>query len=237
MGDSLERPSGREMAIGAIGQAFATFLGLAVGGPDGAILGSALGPYGIRLIQLSAAEWGRKSQILAETALDVSGIENPEEFFDILSESPALSALAQRILWAASMSGNDSKLRALGSLLGGAVARRGDRLDETEMLSTVLADIEKAHVVTLEILADEPPDAGDQRQKAQEAGHADFEPAWLVSQVQAELPMTPELALPCLRALVRHGLADTVGTYGGGTRYRITDFGRDLLRVMAQSAE
>jgi hypothetical protein len=27
--------------------------------------------------------------------------------------------------------------------------------------------------------------------------------------------MMAELALPCLRALVRHGLADTVGTWGG----------------------
>ena len=166
VGDSLERPTGGEMAIAAIGQAFATFLGLAVGGPAGAVLGSALGPYGIRLIQLSAAEWGRKSEILAETALDASGVESPEEFFDILSQNPALSALMQRILWAASMSGNDSKLRAFGSLLGGAVARRGDRLDETEMLSAVLADIEKPHVITLEILASDPPDAEDQSQEA-----------------------------------------------------------------------
>jgi hypothetical protein len=233
----LEGPGNRELVVQAVGAVFATLLGLAVGGPLGALAGAGLTPYGIRWIQLATAEWNRKSQVIAENALDASGTEDPEEFFHILSEDPGLTALAHRILFAAYLSGNERKLRALGMLLGGAIARRGDRLDEATMLASVLGDIEEPQVVTLDILTGEPPDADEQREDAKQHGRVDSEPSWLGRQVESELPMNPELTLACLSDLVRYGLAERLGTYGGGSRYRITSFGRSLTAVLARVAE
>jgi hypothetical protein len=50
------------------------------------------------------------------------------------------------------MSGSDQKLRALGHLLGGAIAR-GDKLDEAELVASVFADIGDAETLALRIHA------------------------------------------------------------------------------------
>lgn len=227
----LAKPGIGEMATQAVGTAFAAFLGLAVGGPIGSIIGAGLTPYGIRWMEHAAAEWKRKSQIVAESAISASEIENPDDILQTLSEDPALTALTQRILFAAYMSGNESRLRALGALLGKAITRRGDWIDEAHLLTSVLSEIEKPQVVTLDILNREPPDSDTQRRE-----HPDIEPSWLIGQVRSQLPMNPELALACLNNLVRHGLVETLSTYGGGSRYRITSFGRSLAEVMALAA-
>jgi len=143
----------------------------------------------------------------------------------------------QRILFAARMSANEQKLRALGGLLGGVVAARGDHLDEASVLVTILSDIEAPQVVTLDVLCGDPPDADEQRRDAAERGMSGIEPTWLVSQVQAELPIAAELALACLSDLVRHGLAETASLYGVGFRYRITAFGRSFAAIMTRAAE
>ena len=137
MSDSVEKRGSRDIAIASLGQVLAAIWGLAIGGPGiaGAVASAALGPIGEQMMERVAAEWTRKSDVVAESALETAGL-GPEEFCDILSGDPALIALAQKILWAASVSGNDRKLSALGALLGGAVASCGDRLDETQLLIT-----------------------------------------------------------------------------------------------------
>lgn len=89
--------------------------------------------------------------MVAETAVAASGLGD-EEFCARLSGSQELLALAQKILWAASISGNEHELRTLGQLLGGAVKVRGDRLDEAQVLAAALADLEAPHVVVMDIL-------------------------------------------------------------------------------------
>jgi len=141
------------------------------------------------------------------------------------------------IIWAASISGNSRKLRTLGAFLGGAVASRGDRLDETQLLVSALADIEEAHTVVLDILTGPAPDDekyGRKHDEDVEAARAKaanphsfripphrdagevmaYEPgAWLPEQIQEQLPMAPGFVLACLSVLTRHNLA--TGTVDG----------------------
>src|SRR6266496_2888972 len=154
MNDLPERRPSQEMAVSAIGTAFATLLGFVVlpAGPlTAATAGAMLTPYTTRLVELAAAEWHRKSELVAETALAASGLGD-EEFCARLSGNPDLLALAQKILWAASVSGNEHKLQTLGQLLGGAVKDCGDRVDEAQVLAAALADLEAPHVVVLDVL-------------------------------------------------------------------------------------
>jgi hypothetical protein len=233
---SQEQSRKQELAIQAVGSGFAALIGLAMGGPAGALAGAALTPFGIRWIRLAAAEWTSNSQVVAESAVKASGLEDADEFFRVLEADPGLTALAQRILFAARMSANEQKLRALGGLLGGAVAGRGDHLDEASVLVAVLSDIEAPQVVTLDIICEDPPDADVQRREAAERGDS-REPSWLIGQVQPKLPIASELTLACSSDLVRHGLAETASLYGGGFRYRVTPFGRQLAAIMSRAAD
>jgi hypothetical protein len=210
-------------------------------------------------MERAAAEWTRKSEVVADAALEASGLSDPKEFCDILYGDPELIALTQKIVWAASISGNSRKLRTLGAFLGGAVVSHGDRLDETQLLVSALADIEEPHTVVLDILTRPAPDDekyGRKHAEDVEAAHAKaanpssfripphrdggevmaYEPgAWLPEQIQEQLPMAPGFVLACLSVLTRHNLATTLATYGGGARFKITDFGRAMVEVMNQA--
>lgn len=115
MSDSVEKRGSRDIAIASLGQVLAAIWGLAIGGPGiaGAVASAALGPIGEQMMERVAAEWTRKSDVVAESALETAGL-GPEEFCDILSGDPALIALAQKILWAASVSGMIASSRRSG---------------------------------------------------------------------------------------------------------------------------
>jgi hypothetical protein len=258
MSELPEKRNDRSVAVETLGLVFAAILG-AVGGPAAPYLTAALTPATSRLMEQVAAEWTRKGGVVAQAALSASGLTDPEEFCEILSGDPELIALAQKIASAAAESGNIHKLRALGALLGGAVARRGDRVDETHLLVAALAAIETPHIVVLDLLMRPEPDDEKYREKAEAetAGtresrpgtftvppHRDggepmsgYEPsAWLPEQIREQSPMEPGFALACLSVLSSHNLVAALGTYGGGARYKITDFGRALVKVMSQAA-
>ena len=226
------------MAVAALGHVFAAILGGAFGGPVAPFLTAALDPLTTRWMELAAAEWTRKSQVIADAALEASGLSDPEEFLEILDDNPELIALSQKIMWAASISGNSHKLRTLGALLGGVVASRGDRLDETQLLVSALADIEEPHTVVLDILTQPAPDDQVYRRKhakdvkaarAKAANPSSFripphrdqselmayEPgAWLPEQIQKQLPMPPGFVFACLSVLTRHNPTPvTLGVY------------------------
>src|SRR6266496_5272183 len=98
MSGSLERPSDQGMAVAALGQVFAAILGLAFGGPAAPVLMAALGPFTTRWMERAAAEWTRKTEVVADAALVASGLSDPEEFCEILYGDPELIALAQKII-------------------------------------------------------------------------------------------------------------------------------------------
>ena len=228
----LEKPNGHAMAVEAVGATFAVILAAGTG-PLAPVVAAVATPLTRRMVQLVAAEWRRKSDVIADTALRASGLGDPEDFCSALVGDPDMIALTQKILWAASVSGDDRRLQALGTLLGRAAGRPGgDRLDETQLLVSALADLEAPHLIVLDVIADPAPD------DAQVRSHpgselAESEPVgWLPEQVQEQVNLDPQFMLACLNALTRHGLASTLGVLGGGQRFRITQLGRAIAIVM-----
>jgi hypothetical protein len=182
------------MAVVAIGAAFAAILAAGTG-PLAPIIAAAATPLTTRMAELAAAEWRRKTDVVAESALEYSGLD-PEDFCDALGGDPALMALAQKILLAASLSGNDRKLRALGSLLGDAMATH--RLEENGLLVDALADFEDSQARVLNVLAGVAPDDEDVRRLAGEPMTASDPSRWLLADVETKVPLASEFVLACV---------------------------------------
>jgi hypothetical protein len=231
----VEPASGDGRALEALVTGLVAVFGFLLGGPIGAFVGAAGSGYAVDFAKKVQAEWTRKSTIVVQAAIEVAG-QDPA-IFSALADNPRLTALGQRIAFAAYMSGSDKKLRALGRLLGGAIAARGDKLDEAELLASVFADIGDAEILALELIAGDPPNADDQRRNHQQAGTPFEGPFWSVEAVQERLPIEPGLAQACLSALARYGLAEALSAYGPRAPYRITAFGRDFLAVMNAAAQ
>jgi hypothetical protein len=230
----LQGPSGRDLAVNVAGAAFGVFLAAGTG-PLAPFLAPTITPLTTRMAQKVAAEWSRKSGLIAETAVQASRLSDAEEFCGTLTGDPEMIALTQKILWAASMTGNEHKLRAFGALLGGAVGRRGERLDETQLLVTTLADLDTPHMIILDVITGLAPDAEGQTT----GSGTPIDPAangWLPGQMEDKVPLEPALIPACLNELVHHGLAGTQATYGGGQRFLITDYGRALATAMHAQA-
>ena len=162
----------------------------------------------------------RKTSVVAETALSTAGIADTEAFCDALTSDPDMIALTQKILFAAAVTGNDRKLRALGAALGRAT--HGHRLDETNILIDALTAIEEAHVIVMEVMASEAPEN---------------RPGWLSQHIQAKVPLEPDLVLAVLSTLTRHGLASSDrNVYGAVDQYMLTRFGHLVLDLIEQAA-
>ena len=229
MDDLPDRRPPQELAANATGLGLAALLGcvaLPVGPVAAAVAGAALTPYTTRMVELAAAEWHHKSELIAATAAATSGLDE-EEFCARLSGNPDLIALAHKILWAASMSGNEHKLRTLGQLLGGAVKDRGNRLDETQILAAVLAELEAPHVVILDLLS-RPEE--EYRERMNTTGPLAGLFWWRQDLVEANTPMNRAFVLACLNALNRYGLV-----FEHNARYALTELGLALAKVMRQA--
>jgi len=100
-----------------------------------------------------AAEWRRKNNVVADSALQTSILDTPERLAEVLTGDPSMIALTQKILFAAAVTGNERNLRAFGALLGGAVRRHGDWPEETNLLIDALADLEDLHVMIMDVSA------------------------------------------------------------------------------------
>jgi hypothetical protein len=207
------------MAVESLGATLAVFLSMSTG-PLAPVVAAAATPLTTRMMERIAEEWRRKSNVVAESALAASRLD-PEDFCDALAGDPDMIALTQQVLWAASVSGNEQKLRGLGNLLGRAAAHPGDRLDETQVLIAALRDIEGPHLLVLEVLTGSSP---DQWTKTSEVG-------WPLKYVAARVDLDPEFVPACLSALTRHGLATGVSGLDG-ERFRITQLGRAVALAM-----
>jgi hypothetical protein len=239
----------RQKAVTAAVSGISAFIGYRLGGPLAAAAGVAGVPYGVELVRHAQAELARKGNVIGDAALEASQM-NADEFYEALLTRPELAALMEKIARAAAESGYEAKIRALGTLLGGAAARNGRPFNETTYLIDVLADIDEPDVRVLEILTNQPPDSDIANRPGQSlsgglAISSERSPdqpltsapnSWLPSHVDQQLSMTSGLGLAALSRLTRHGLAEELGTYGGGSRFVITDLGRALLEVMNPGA-
>ncbi len=207
-------------------------------------------PMTTSLAEHLLSELSRKNVVIVEAALQAAELD-PEEFYGILTGDPAMMALTQQILSAASVTGNEDKLRILGALLGGVAASRGQTLDETAFIVAALRDIEEPHTVILDVLHRPAPDEAEQKlvtantlsgavkfhaERTENELMAWAPGAWLPEQVQDEVPLPAEFIPICLSVLARHGLAQTVATLGGGQRFQITNFGQRMLEAMTHAA-
>jgi hypothetical protein len=216
----LEKPGeGRAVAIEMVSAAFAAILALPAG-PAAPVVAALTAPLVARMAERVAAEWRRKTSMVAETAMSTAGIADPEAFCDALTSDPGMIALAQKILFAAAVTGNDRKLHALGAVLGRAA--QGHRLDETNVLIDALAAIEEPHVIVMEVIASEAPET---------------RPGWLSQHVQEKVALEPDLVLAVLSTLARYGLAGSDrNVYGSLDQYMLTRFGHLVLDLMKQAA-
>ncbi len=219
MTDLEKSGDGRAIAIEMVSGAFAAILALPAG-PAAPVIAGLAAPLIARGAERVAAEWRRKTTVVADTALSVGVFIDPEAFCDALTSDSGMIALTQKILFAAAVTGNDRKLRALGAVLGRAAQDR--RLDETNLLIDALAAIEDPHVLVMGVLAREAPES---------------RPGWLAQHVQAQVALEPELVLAVLSTLTRYGLAGTNrDNYGAVDQYMLTRFGHLVLDVMRQAA-
>lgn len=214
------------MAVDALGATFATVLAAGTG-PLAPFVAAAATPLTTQLARKVAAEWSRKSRVIAGSALEASQFSTAEDFANALTGDPDMIALTQKVLWAASVSGSDQKLRALGDLLGRA-ARQGDRLDETQFLVAALTDLEAPHLLALDALREEVPAPQIQPGGATYIGK---NLGWGSSQVASRINLDPDFALACLNALTRHGLATEVNVLGEA-RFMITRLGQAIALAM-----
>lgn len=223
-------------------------IGYRLGGPLGVTAGAAWTPYAVQLVERVKAELTRKGNIISDAALEASHM-NEDEFSEALLNRPELYPLMEKIARAAAESGYEPKLRALGALLGKATARQDRPLGEI-LLIDALTDIDEPGVLALEVLTQEPPDGDLAKRPGQtlkagmtlEAERSPDQPlasapsSWLPTHIDQQLDMTPGTGLAALNALTRHGLAEEKGTYGGGSRFVITDLGHALLKVINPGA-
>jgi hypothetical protein len=57
------------------------------GGPGAPVVAALTAPLLARMAERAAAEWGRKTSVVAETALSTAGIADPEAFCDVNQRS------------------------------------------------------------------------------------------------------------------------------------------------------
>ena len=165
------------------------------------------------------------ARVAGEAALAVG--DDPDRFVEAVSNDPRLSMLLANAAEAATRTAVDDKRRMLGLVVGRA-ALDSARIDESELLVAVIADLEVVHISCLEGLL-------RLRQRAVERGD-DLEAVTDAVHEAAKGYPTPVVA-----KLIRHGCLHPATVLNGGTSvYDVTEFGTFLLedlRAQARSIE
>ena len=165
------------------------------------------------------------ARMAGEAALAIVG--DPDRFVEAVSNDPRLSTLLANAAEAATRTAVDDKRRMLGLVVGRA-ALDSARIDESELLVAVIADLEVVHIACLEGLL-------RLRQRAVERGD-DLEAVTDAVHEAAKGYSTPVVA-----KLIRHGCLHPATVWNGGTSvHDVTEFGTFLLedlRTQARSIE
>lgn len=170
------------------------------------------------------AEWARNNSKALRAAERVSGLSR-EELADRISDNPRLIPLTIRVLHAAGMTGQDTILNALGASLGYAV-RKPEKIDETELLLTGMAELRKHHVDILRIMTGRLP----------HPKVADEFIYWGTEPLADKSGYSPDIVTICLSGLLRSGLIRQVDD-AYGVCYDITELGRTALEVIDELDE
>ncbi|MFD0632433.1 hypothetical protein ACFQ9X_13260 [Catenulispora yoronensis] len=210
-------------------------VGLAVGGPAGALLGGAAGsviPEVIKAMDAFQERAGESANLVASHVAELTGLSPVDLHLWAVGDERRLS-LTAATMQAAFSSLDKTKLRALARVLAEAVEDDA-RLDLATLITASLADLEPSHIRVLRAMCTETPPKTWEESVARGA--------WLYSALRVRFPNLGEGILPIMATLVRHGMADGSGLAGTTPAgmpddvWSITDYGRSVFSFLGQAS-
>jgi hypothetical protein len=166
---------------GSVGGAL---VGLALGGPQGALAGAAVEPVLELIVSETLTRRRERGQRVLAVASSAAGMP-PEELLQRILRDERLLDLAAAVVAAASQTMVDAKIRTLGrALAAGALASDDAIVDEQRFLVDTLADLEAPHVRVLHQLSIEHDGYGSPR--SPQGGPRAY--GWSTGDLAAHLP-------------------------------------------------
>lgn len=190
-------------------------------------VGPVLGMLTRRASAAIRAEWQRNGSTAMRAAERVSGLSR-WDLQESIADNPRLVPLLTRVLYQATMTGQDRTLIAMGAALGDGV-RSPEHADEAEMILVALKDMQDHHLQALDALRNptpQPPSGGAPLNWIQPGKALNVEDLAQASR------LTPEIAELAATGLTSAGFARGHGLYGGTTGYSLTTMGETLLAVL-----
>lgn len=92
-----------------------------------------------RLVAAVRGEWSRSRREAFKAAGQAAGL-SPSDFLQHIAENPNLIPLAARLMWQATMTGQQARLEALGAVYGLAFDHP-DSLDDVEVILETLPSV------------------------------------------------------------------------------------------------
>lgn len=201
--------------------------GALLGGPFGAILGSAVAPVLEAIIRRGNRRLAENVYRVLFEASEVAGM-SPEELASLVEQEDRYLEISSSAVQAAMSTLNEQKVTALARALGDGLLDEA-KLDMSWVVILALADLESPHIRALARFAQYPTD----RELDAEFGDAT---AVNESPLRKErMALSSTLSPPIISALLRHGLVSQTAGYGLYVD-GITDFGREVLRYLEQHA-
>jgi len=226
----------RELMPSGAGSVGGALVGLAIGGPAGAVVGAATEPALEQLVSAALALRRRRGERAYEVAADEAGMSPDELLRSILGDERLLD-LAVAVVTAAAETALDAKINALGRALAtGATAADDAVVDEQRLLVRILADLEAPHIRVLVQLA-RPHPRGRSVEVPRVGGET--RPGWAVDDLEEALASARAILEPILRVLEAHGLATEVASAVGAAynACSVTDAGLACLTLLGRRAE
>lgn len=176
-------------------QAAAAGVGLAVGGPVGALIGAAAAPA-MELLILRQKRGVENIDLLIEMAAELCGL-SPDEFALWARSKESRVLLTTSAMHAAIDAQSELKIRALARVLAENV-HDDARIDLAGLAVTGLAELEPPHVQVLHTLVHHVP------QQDQETQQDD--PGWECTALKSHLPGLADAIMPIIAVLSRTGM-------------------------------
>ncbi len=210
------------MARRAAGAAAGSLVGLGIGGPPGALIGAITGPAVTALVEVveEAARrrlnrWSRTYEHAAELASTTT-----EELSALLTANDEKLEIALQALTSAGQCTVREKAQALAaSIAAVATSETNHEIDAIALVVKALAELDRAHLVLLRLVAEADPDSAT--------------PDYLAERSGAAIP----ILRPVVRLLELHGLiadANRLRPGAVGVIWELTDLGKLCLRLLGR---
>jgi hypothetical protein len=218
---------------GSVGGAL---VGLALGGPEGALAGAAVEPVLEQVVSETLARRRQRGQRALAIAASAAGM-TPEELLERILHDERLLDLGAAVVAAASKTMVEAKIRALGRALAtGALATDDAVVDEQRFLVDTLADLEAVHFRVLTHVSVQHSGYGSPQ--SPEGWRQAY--GWSIEDLSAQLPGTAVILRPVLGVLAGRELIRDMGVgsldylAGESERWVITDTGTRCLLLLKE---